>query len=142
MLPEGKIKVLLADDQTMIRQGFGYVIGLQSDMMLVGEASDGREAVDLAAACQPDVILMDVQMPELDGISATRWIRAMSGDVRNIPIIALTAHAMKGFQEEIMAVGFSGYLTKPIDIDVLLQTLAGFLHAQQRKKISDNSCSR
>jgi DNA-binding NarL/FixJ family response regulator len=63
-------KVLLADDQTMIRQGFGYVIGLQADMMLVGEASDGQEAVELTEMRRPHVVLMDIQMPRMTGIEA------------------------------------------------------------------------
>lgn len=69
-----KIKVLLVDDQTMVRQGFGYVIGLQNDMDLIGEASNGKEAIEKANACKPDIILMDVQMPIMSGIEATTAI--------------------------------------------------------------------
>jgi HPt (histidine-containing phosphotransfer) domain-containing protein len=70
---------------------------------------------------------MDVQMPVMDGFTATRQLRLRG---LKTPIIALTAHAMKGFEEEIMAVGFSGYLTKPIDIDEMIQKLADLLRAR------------
>jgi HPt (histidine-containing phosphotransfer) domain-containing protein len=75
---------------------------------------------------------MDVQMPVMDGFTATRQLR-LSG--LKMPIIALTAHAMKGFEEEIMAVGFSGYLTKPIDIDAMIHNLAELLRAHSLEGI-------
>ncbi|TGU62323.1 response regulator transcription factor, partial [Mesorhizobium sp. M00.F.Ca.ET.186.01.1.1] len=68
------IRVVLVDDQTMIRQGLGYVIQMQPDMQVVGEASDGEEAVELVRKITPDVVLIDVQMPKKSGIEATREI--------------------------------------------------------------------
>jgi len=68
------IRVMLVDDQTMIRQGLGYVIQMQPDMEVIGEASDGDEAIKLVGSLTPDVVLMDVQMPNKSGIDATREI--------------------------------------------------------------------
>jgi CheY-like chemotaxis protein/HPt (histidine-containing phosphotransfer) domain-containing protein len=96
--------------------------------LTVSGAENGEIGVEKALRENFDVIFMDVQMPVMDGFTATRQLR-LRGD--KTPIIALTAHAMKGFQEEIMAVGFSGYLTKPIDIDALFQMLAGVLKAER-----------
>src|SRR5437879_1588897 len=86
-VPLEKIKVLLADDQTMIRQGLGYVIGLQSDMLLVGEACDGKEAIDMAIERHPHVILMDIQMPGMSGIEATQKIMKQLSETK---IVILT----------------------------------------------------
>jgi CheY-like chemotaxis protein/HPt (histidine-containing phosphotransfer) domain-containing protein len=93
----------------------------------VNGAENGKLGVEKALQEKFDVILMDIQMPVMDGYTATQQLRREG--VRT-PIIALTAHAMKGFEQEIMAVGFSGYLTKPIDIDALMQTLADLLGAR------------
>ena len=70
------IRVALADDQELVRRGFGALISAEDDLEVVGEAATGAEAIDLAFATQPDVILMDVRMPELDGIAATARITA------------------------------------------------------------------
>ena len=70
------IRVLLADDQTMVRTGFEMILGVENDIEVVGQAADGRQAVSAAARLHPDVVLMDVQMPTMDGIAATREIVA------------------------------------------------------------------
>ena len=72
------IRILLADDHALVRQGFGMILEAQSDMQIVGQAGNGREAVDLAAKLHPDVVVMDVAMPELNGIEATRRITETS----------------------------------------------------------------
>lgn len=93
------------------------------------EASNGEEGVLAAFSEQPDLILMDIQMPVKDGIQASREIKA-SPVTRTIPIIALTAYAMKGDRERISKEGgFDGYMSKPIDIRALLEAVAGFLQA-------------
>ncbi len=85
--------------------------------------SDGREAVEAVRRVPYDLILMDVQMPELDGVAATREIRALPGTVAQIPIIALTANAMAGDREKYVAAGMNDYVAKPIDLDRLRAAL-------------------
>ncbi len=92
------------------------------------EACNGREGVDLAMSIPYDLILMDVQMPVMDGFTATRLLR--DSGVKT-PILALTANAMKGFEQELLEAGYSDYLTKPIDIDRFVSKLAQLLHAQR-----------
>ena len=91
------------------------------------EASNGEDGVRQATSKQPDLILMDIQMPVKDGIQASREIKA-SAETNRIPVIALTAYAMKGDRERISKEGdFDGYMSKPIDIRGLLETVSGFL---------------
>ena len=86
------------------------------------EASTGEDAVELALSNEPALVLMDVQLPGIDGIEALARLR---GDVRtaSIPVLALTAQAMSGDRERFLEVGFDGYLAKPIDVDELLQAV-------------------
>ncbi|MCA9454421.1 MAG: response regulator, partial [Nitrospira sp.] len=93
----------------------------------IDEAGNGLIGVEMATAGEYDIILMDMQMPEMDGLTATRTLRNRG---LQIPILALTANAMKGFEQELFDAGFSDYLTKPIDIDRFLAKLAQFLHGQ------------
>ncbi|MBJ9987334.1 MULTISPECIES: response regulator transcription factor [Paenibacillus] len=111
------IKVLLADDQTMIRQGFGYLIGLQSDMTLVGEASDGGEAVEMATRLGPDVILMDVQMPVMSGIEATREIMRRLPEMK---IVILTTFDDQEYIYQGIRAGAVGYLLKDAEVEDML----------------------
>lgn len=111
-------RVLVVDDGEENRELVQLV--LQNVGIDVAVAENGQIAVDAVRAQQFDLILMDMQMPVLDGYGATRQLRA---DGIEIPIIALTADAMKGFEEKCLAAGCSGYLTKPVDIDQLLETL-------------------
>jgi DNA-binding NarL/FixJ family response regulator len=117
---EEKIKVLLADDQTMIRQGFGYVIGLQADMMLVGEASDGQEAVELAGMRRPHVILMDIQMPRMTGIEATQQIMARLPKTK---IVILTTFDDQEYLYRIIRAGAVGYLLKDAAVEEMLEAV-------------------
>jgi PAS domain S-box-containing protein len=116
------LEVLVVDDGVENRELVRLV--LEDCGLRVTEAQNGQAALDAIAVGRFAAILMDVQMPVMDGFTATRRLRA-SGCT--LPVIALTAHAMKGFEQEIEAAGFSGYLTKPIDIDRMLETLAGLL---------------
>ncbi|WP_394297934.1 response regulator [Gordoniibacillus kamchatkensis] len=120
MPPGEKIKVLLADDQTMIRQGFGYVIGLQADMMLVGEAFDGKEAVDMAIASQPDVVLMDIQMPRMTGIEATQAIMARLPATK---IVILTTFDDQEYIVQGIRAGAVGYLLKDAEVEDMLEAV-------------------
>jgi len=92
----------------------------------VATAADGLEALDKAFELLPDLILMDLSLPGIDGWEATRRLKAHPS-TRDIPVIALTAHAMKGADDECRAAGMDGFLSKPIDRALLKATLSGFL---------------
>lgn len=117
---DAKIKVLLADDQKMIRQGFGYVIGLQSDMELAGEAADGSEAVALAMQLRPDIILMDIQMPGMTGIEAARTIL---GRLPQTKIVILTTFNDPDYIYQVIRSGAVGYLLKDADVEDMLEAV-------------------
>ncbi len=90
------------------------------------EATNGEQGVELARVKKPDLILMDIQMPDMDGLEATRILKA-DATTKNIPIVALTAYAMKGDKERVLEAGCDGYITKPIDIQELLKRVAEYL---------------
>jgi CheY-like chemotaxis protein len=113
------LQVLVVDDGAENRELVRLV--LEECGIGVCEAENGQVALDAIARTAFAAVLMDVQMPVMDGFAATRALRARGC---TLPVIALTAHAMKGFEQEIEAAGFSGYLTKPIDIDAMLADLA------------------
>ncbi len=115
-----KIRVLLADDHTLVRRGFGMIITSQADMEVVGEAHNGREAVELAEKLQPDVVVMDVSMPELNGIEGTRRIGDCCPRTR---VLALSMHRDAMYVREILRAGAKGYLVKDADDDALLDAV-------------------
>jgi DNA-binding NarL/FixJ family response regulator len=111
------IRILLADDHAMVRKGFRMILEAQNDMSIVGEAGNGREALEQAENLQPDVIVMDVAMPELNGIEATRRIAATSPRSR---VLALSMHKDSVYVREILRAGARGYLLKDsIDSDLV-----------------------
>jgi DNA-binding NarL/FixJ family response regulator len=111
------IRVFLADDHTMVRQGFRLILSSQPDIEIVGEAGNGRQAVELAEKLHPDVIVMDVAMPELNGIEATRRLAASSPRSR---VLALSMHKDSVYVREILRAGARGYLLKDsIDSDLV-----------------------
>ena len=103
------IRVLLVDDHHLVRAGLAGLLGASEDIEIVGQAADGREAVGRSAELAPDVILMDLSMPVLDGVEATREIVAAQPDMR---IIALTSFSEQGKVREMLAAGAVGYLLK------------------------------
>lgn len=107
---ERPVRLLLADDHRMLREGLRRSM-TEEGFDVVGEASDGEEAVRLAAALQPDVVLMDVTMPELDGVEATRRIRS-SGDLAAVQVVMLTMHADQSVLADAVRAGAAGYLVK------------------------------
>jgi two-component system response regulator NreC len=112
-----KIRILLADDHAVVRQGFRLILGAQPDMEVVGEASHGREAVSESARLQPDVAVVDVSMPELNGIEATRRIAEVSPRTR---VLALSMHKDAVYVREILRAGAKGYLLKDaMDTDLV-----------------------
>ncbi len=103
------IRVLLADDHRLVRAGLAGLLGTAADIEVVGEAADGRQAVELSRTTEPDVILMDLSMPVLDGIEATRLILDHAPATR---VIALTSFADQGKVSDMLASGAVGYLLK------------------------------
>jgi DNA-binding NarL/FixJ family response regulator len=103
------IRVLVADDQSMVRAGFRMLLAGESGIDVVAEAANGREAVDKAARFQPDVVLMDIRMPELDGLQATREILAASPNAR---ILILTTFDLDEYIYEALSAGASGFVLK------------------------------
>ena len=109
------IRVLLVDDQAMVRTGFRLILELQEDFEVVGEAEDGARAVDLARLRRPDVVLMDIQMPRLDGLDATRRLLARTGDRPEDPspkVVILTTFERDDYVFEALRAGASGFLLK------------------------------
>jgi DNA-binding NarL/FixJ family response regulator len=107
------IRVLIADDQALVRGGFRLILDAQEDIEVVGEASDGREALARARELSPDVVLMDIRMPELDGLEATR--RLLSGDNDGgCRVLILTTFDLDEYVYEAMKAGASGFLIKDV----------------------------
>jgi DNA-binding NarL/FixJ family response regulator len=104
-----RIRILLADDHAVVRQGFKMILAAQPDMEIVGEAANGREAVELAEQLRPDVVVMDVSMPELNGIEATRRLASLIPRAR---VVALSMHKDSVYVREILRAGARGYLLK------------------------------
>jgi two-component system, NarL family, response regulator NreC len=104
-----RIRILLADDHALVRQGFKMILAAQADMEIVGEAGNGREAVQLCEELRPDIVVMDVAMPELNGIEATRRLATALPHTR---VIALSMHKDSVYVREILRAGARGYLLK------------------------------
>ncbi|MFC7279736.1 response regulator [Paractinoplanes rhizophilus] len=117
------IRVLLADDQALMRAGFRALLDAEDDVEVVGEAADGAAAVELARRCRPDVVLMDVQMPGLDGIEATRRIAAEPG-LSGVRVLMLTNYGLDEYVFGALRAGASGFLLKDADPADLLRAVA------------------
>jgi two-component system response regulator NreC len=115
-----RLKVVIADDHAILRDGLAMLIGAQGDMEVVGQASNGREAVQLAKSLSPDVVVMDVSMPDLGGAEATEQIREACPDVR---VLALTRHADQGYLRRLLQAGAAGYVLKKSAADALINAL-------------------
>ena len=110
------IRLLIADDQALVRAGFKMILDAEDDLMVVGEASDGAEAVKLVKNLKPDVVLMDIRMPELDGIEATRQVTG-DGDTR---VLMLTTFDLNEYVYEALRAGASGFLLKDVPPEQLV----------------------
>ena len=107
------IRLLIADDQALVRAGFRMILDAEDDLEVVGEAADGAEAVELARALRPDVVLMDIRMPQLDGIEATRRVIALDGP-SPVRVLMLTTFDLNEYVYEALRAGASGFLLKDV----------------------------
>jgi len=121
------IRILLADDHKLMRDGLRALIDSQPDMKVVATAENGRMAVRLAQKHNPDVVIVDVSMPELNGIDATRQIVSEFPDMK---IIALSMHADRQFVEGMLKAGACGYLLKDCALDELIQAISSVMNRQ------------
>ncbi|MFJ2767039.1 response regulator [Streptomyces sp. NPDC087300] len=116
------IRVLLADDQSLVRAGFKALLDAQADIEVAGEAADGEEAVRLVRELRPDVVLMDIRMPLLDGLAATRRITGEPG-LDGVKVVMLTTFELDEYVFEAIRAGASGFLVKDTEPDELLRAV-------------------
>ena len=114
------IRVLIADDQELVRTGFRVILSAEPDIKVVGEAADGRKAIDAVRTLRPEIVVMDIRMPNLDGIEATRAIAAAPGAVR---VLILTTFDLDQYVYEALRAGASGFLLKDAGADELLHAI-------------------
>lgn len=125
----GLIKVLIADDHQVVRQGLRTFLELQDDIQVVGEACDGDEAVQMVRQLMPDVVLMDLVMPRLDGITATRQVKDLGTSVK---IIALTSFTEDDKVFPAIQAGASSYLLKDVSPDELVEAIRAAYRGESR----------
>ena len=116
------IRVVLADDQALVRAGFRMLLDAESDIEVVGEARDGAGALDIIHKARPDVVLMDIRMPELDGLEATRLI-SQSPDLASVRVLILTTFELDEYVFEALRSGASGFLLKDTEPEDLLRAV-------------------
>ena len=117
MARNAQIRVLLADDHEVVRRGFGLVLGTQPDIEVVGEASNGREALERARSLRPDLVLMDVTMPVMDGLEATRRLKA---EMPGVCVLMFTSHEEPEYLLEAIEAGAAGYVLKGAPVSRLI----------------------
>ncbi len=114
------ITVVLADDHTIVREGMRSILESEADIKVIAEASDGREAVRLVLSLRPDVVVMDIAMPLLNGMEATRQILAAAPSTR---VLILSAHCDDAYVEHVMALGAAGYLLKQSSSNMIAEAI-------------------
>jgi DNA-binding NarL/FixJ family response regulator len=135
------IKVLLADDEGLVRSGFKVLLDLEDDITVVGEATTGAEAVERARATRPDVVLMDIRMPELDGIQATGQIVKTRG-LELVRILILTTYDTDAYVFEALQAGASGFLLKDAGPAELLHAIRVLAAGDALLSPPETRCSR
>ena len=115
-----KLRILLADDHAVVRDGLRVLINAEPDMEVIGEAKDGRVAVQKITELRPDVAIIDISMPELNGIQATERIKREYPEVK---VLALTVHQEKGYLDQLLRIGASGYILKHSAADELIEAI-------------------
>ena len=142
-----KKTILIADDHPVFRQGLRLLLEKEKDLKVVGEAGDGLEAIDRVRELSPDIVVMDITMPNLDGIWATKKILAASPDTR---VVALSVHSGKRFVREMLQAGAAGYILKETVPEEMIQgirtvlsgdvylsaTVSGIVVSEYRKLLS------
>lgn len=140
-----RIRVLIADDHTLVREGLRALLEGQGDFEVIAEASNGREAVDRAIQMRPDVVLMDIGMPELDGLAATRHIVRTNPAIR---ILVLTVHETEDYFFRVLEVGAHGFLVKDAAATELVAAVKAvhhggvFLHPPMAKRLVEEYLGR
>ena len=124
-----RVRVLIVDDHQVVRQGLSTFLGLRPEVVVVGEAADGRAAVEMAGTLKPDVVLMDLVMPELDGIAATREIRARHPQTH---VIALTSFTEDDKVIPAIQAGAASYLLKDVTPDALVEAILAVHRGEAR----------
>ncbi len=120
-----EIRVLIAEDHETVREGLKLLVDAQEDMRVVGEAGNGREAISFAQELNPDVLLMDISMPELNGLKATAKLKRIQPDIK---ILTLSRHTEEAYLHELLQAGVSGYVLKQsasIELLRAIRTIAG-----------------
>ncbi|MBE0480315.1 MAG: response regulator transcription factor [Dehalococcoidia bacterium] len=140
----GKIKILIADDHAVVREGTRQILEQEQDLEVVAEAGDGEETIDMAVRCQPDIAIIDIAMPKLDGIEATRQIKQLCP---NVTVLILTAYDDDQFIFSLLEAGAAGYLLKSVRsrelVDAVRAVYAGesVLHPLVARKVLNRFAS-
>jgi DNA-binding NarL/FixJ family response regulator len=122
-----KLRIILADDHKIIREGLRMLVNAQADMEVVGEADNGRIAITLTHELQPDVVVMDVSMPELNGLKATEKLKELFPSIK---ILTLTRHMDEGYLKQLLEAGASGYVLKQSASEELVRAIHAVVNGQ------------
>jgi two-component system response regulator NreC len=115
-----KLQIFLADDHAVVREGLKAMINAQPDMIVIGEAGDGQTALQQARDCQPDIVIMDITMPELNGVEATAQLKRACPDIK---VLTLSVHEDTSYLRQLLAAGAAGYILKHAAADDLIQAI-------------------
>ena len=121
------IRILIAEDHQTVREGIKLLVAAQPDMEVIGEAGDGEEAIELTKKLQPELLLMDVSMPRMNGLKATKKLRSIQPDLR---ILTLTRHTDDGYLRQLIAAGANGYVLKQSAPEQLITAIRSVAHGE------------